>query len=673
MKNNYKLTLHLLFFASLTLLIATSCKTLPFFAKIDSDVNKVNSNIISDVNQANSNNVSDVNQVYSNGITPLLSAVNKFNPTLVKTLLAEGAKVNATGSLSWTPVTPLMQACYNGPRSQMDYYGGPSHLIDKNKIIEVIDELIKAGAKVNYVNPSSGNTPLINACENNGGISRPPSVEVVKALIKAGAKVNAKNGNGDTPLLIACVNNHFGSNWFSPNLELLETLIKAGANINVVNKNNQTALMLTCHKPKNFAVVKALIKAGAETKVNATNNNGNTPLSIALNNPSNIKIVKALIKAGANVNAINGNGNPLLIQVLEAEPEINIKLAEVLIKAGANVNVRSWRKKLAINIMLDSDLVTPKLLELLIKAGLKVNHSLINTSKPKLLKVLINAGVNVNYIFPKGNSTPLILACEGNVNFESVEALIKAGANVNATNSYGDTPLSIACNNSSTLKTVKALIEAGADVNYFNSSTGSTPLINACNINPENPQIVEALIKAGAKVNAHKNQALTDVCSNFQNPSLTVVNALIEAGANVNTPNVNGYTPLMSACMNGGNNASQLPYIDKISFKAGANNTSQLPEIVKVLIKAGANVNFYSPQYNNVLFNAIKLNQSLGNAGKNFEYNIKIIKILINNGATLKNIDIKNIKSTLNRLSQSSPEMAKLLSKAEVDIKSLKK
>lgn len=56
-----------------------------------------------------------------------------------------------------------------------------------------MEKLIEAGADVNAVNPSDGNTPLLLASEVD-------NIEIVRLLIQKNAAVNMANKVGTTPL-----------------------------------------------------------------------------------------------------------------------------------------------------------------------------------------------------------------------------------------------------------------------------------------------------------------------------------------------------------------------------------------------------------------------------------------------------------------------------------------
>ena len=81
-----------------------------------------------------------------------------------------------------------------------------------------------------------------------------------------------------------------------------------------------------------------------------------------------------------------------------------------------------------------------------------------------------------------------------------ISALIKAGAEVNATNSDGMSPLMMAAWTNSNPEVLATLIKARAEVNATNSD-GMSPLMWAAKTN-SNPEVLATLIKAGAEVNA---------------------------------------------------------------------------------------------------------------------------------------------------------------------------
>ena len=154
----------------------------------------------------------------------------------------------------------------------------------------------------------------------------------------------------------------------------------------------------------------------------------------------------------------------------------------------------------------------------------------------KAVQALIKAGADVN-LAGKDGYIPLANAIYVN-NLDIVNALIKAKANVNLVDKYGSTPLlnAIYVNK---LDMVNALIKAGADVNLV-AKDGSTPLGAA--IYNNNLDIVKALIKAGANVN-YAGKYGTPLLNAIYHSNSDIVQALI-AKANVNLADTDGITPL---------------------------------------------------------------------------------------------------------------------------------
>ncbi|MBC6403341.1 MAG: ankyrin repeat domain-containing protein [Hyphomonadaceae bacterium] len=107
------------------------------------------------------------------------------------------------------------------------------------------------------------------------------------------------------------------------------------------------------------------------------------------------------------------------------------------------------------------------------------------------------AGADVNARRAYDKLTPLHFAALGG-NAETVAALVKAGAKVNARDENGYAPLHLAAVNGHA-ETVTALAKAGAEVNA-RERYGDTPLHDAAL--GGNAETVAALIKAGADIRA---------------------------------------------------------------------------------------------------------------------------------------------------------------------------
>ena len=103
-----------------------------------------------------------------------------------------------------------------------------------------------------------------------------------------------------------------------------------------------------------------------------------------------------------------------------------------------------------------------------------------------------------------------------------------AGADINATNSSGDSALMIAAGRGHT-EIVQALIAAGADVNAANGSGGDSALIGAAG--GGHTGVVQVLIAAGADVNATTPAGLAAVAFAKLMRCAGCEQALVSAGA----------------------------------------------------------------------------------------------------------------------------------------------
>jgi len=112
-----------------------------------------------------------------------------------------------------------------------------------------------------------------------------------------------------------------------------------------------------------------------------------------------------------------------------------------------------------------------------------------------------------------------------------VEALLTAGANVNASNRDGFTALSQACTNGNA-RMAEMLLKAGADANSFQAE-GQSALMTAARAG--NADVVKALLDHGAEVNAKESwRGQTALMWATAENHPDVVQVLVDHGADVN-------------------------------------------------------------------------------------------------------------------------------------------
>jgi ankyrin repeat protein len=123
--------------------------------------------------------------------------------------------------------------------------------------------------------------PSDNNVDEHIPLHNSQSAEITYALLGAGATINQKSRNGNTPLILACLES---------NLEVVQTLLAfKGCDVNAVGKNGKTALLYAVDSPMSdrYEIAKALLAAGADAKVK--DNEGKTALMRAEDATSHLK------------------------------------------------------------------------------------------------------------------------------------------------------------------------------------------------------------------------------------------------------------------------------------------------------------------------------------------------------------------------------------------------
>ncbi|PYS16070.1 MAG: hypothetical protein DMG17_12980, partial [Acidobacteria bacterium] len=277
---------------------------------------------------------------------PLIDAAKNVDREAVRSLLKQGANVNATQA---DGTTALHWASYRDD-------------------LESADLLIRSGANVNARN-DLGATPLWAACQNG-------SESMVGRLLTAGANPNAALLLGETPVMVA---------GRSGSPAVVELLAAKGANVNARAARGQTALMWAVAQ-KQPEVVKVLLANGADiharsdswTEVMAVPPHGYLEYNRAIPHGNDTALMfaarvddlasaKLLVAAGANVNDEDAWGVSAV--VLAAHSGFT-DVVKFLLEKGATAN---------------SD-----------RAGFTALHEAIMRRDENLVKVLLDHGADAN-------------------------------------------------------------------------------------------------------------------------------------------------------------------------------------------------------------------------------------------------------------------------------------
>lgn len=202
------------------------------------------------------------------------------------------------------------------------------HQAARNNHYKMLEIMAEKGADVNITEDSpaeAGNTPLHTACIYG-------STEAVKILKKYGADDSIQNVNGETPAHLAVMKKKFGGDLKTGQRE---ALLKELKNIDIARNDGKTPLMLLQYMDINTNITLLPLFTGRNIDINHTDNYGNTALILNARNNCYKAVIKELVRAGADINAVDCTGNNALHYSLEYG---NQEAAYFLLKKGADCN-----------------------------------------------------------------------------------------------------------------------------------------------------------------------------------------------------------------------------------------------------------------------------------------------------------------------------------------------
>ncbi|EKD84146.1 MAG: hypothetical protein ACD_39C00217G0001, partial [uncultured bacterium] len=330
------------------------------------------------------------------------AAAENADPALIIFLLKKGFSVNQTDDFNQTPLNFWARS---------------------NKNMEILRVLLNEGAGINH-KATKGQTPLIGAIR-----SLNVTKENALALIKMGADANLADDEDKTPLMWAAS--------YEEKHDTVKALLQAGARADKKDKAGLTALDYAISQAKDIETVELLLPHHRSLKIKPDLLDQAMFLAI---DAGKRDLLVQLLKRGANPNSLNELGaNPIQAAAfLDQKPEI----FSVLIKAGTKANVCD-------------------------KNGMTAMHwAAAQCTSPLVIEMLARSGELVDTKETDADMTPLMIACFKNPSEKVIEALIKHGANVNATDADGRSPLSIAAASFSSVEVIKTLLKHGANPDF---------------------------------------------------------------------------------------------------------------------------------------------------------------------------------------------------------------
>lgn len=174
-----------------------------------------------------------------------------------------------------------------------------------------------------------------------------------------------------------------------------------------------------------------------------------------------------------------------------------------------------------------------------------VHHDAVAT-----VEALIRAGANVNAATDAG-VTPLWVACTSNARVSIVRLLVGAGAEPSVAPDTGETPL-MWCARTNAVDAMKALVARGADVNAREKSSGQTALMWA--VAARHPEVARMLLEAGADPRARSNVTTELVYKGYR----FITSPPAHAKGIIETVKRGGFTPLLFAAQQGDQQSAEL-------------------------------------------------------------------------------------------------------------------
>ena len=274
----------------------------------------------------------------------------------------------------------------------------------------------------------------------------------------------------------------------------VKSFIQKGADVNAYDDDSDNVLM-------NAAIyasadcMKLLLKKKANP--NLKNKYGQTPLMLCTHDLDKMKL---LLQYGADINAKSKSENTaLFIACFEYGLYKNIQW---LIDNGADPLFKRWGG--ITSLMQAAPFSDTMTLHLLISKGVEINAYISGTS------ALINAARYANW--------PCVIS------------LLNNGANPNILDELNMPPALWAAEYNNT-EVLKLLLEKTKDINIIDSLGGMTPLMWATYNEHDNPQIIQALLDKGAKINVKDKHGATALSWAMKKGNTATVALLRKYGA----------------------------------------------------------------------------------------------------------------------------------------------
>ena len=457
-----------------------------------------------------------VHSADAGGRTPLHIACEFDRLHLVKALLVMGAELNSRDYWGQTPLELAISMAHT----------------------QVVPELIK-----DFDCSDPEQSAILTTVLHKGCVSG--KMSLVKAAVEQGVDYTSKDENGNTPLVLAAMYDHYDM--------VLGLVDELGCSPNETGNHGMSPLHRACCNG-NLSMVLLLIKLGANPQ--QPDDNHNTPLFLAALHDKT-EVVSALL---SEFHCDPNDRCMYFMTPLHAACDNrNLSLVHTLLEHGADVNMKNSRYYTALSFAIGTcayDVV----LALLVVTTCKYDSTTRYVGDQTLLHIACSIGhLNLARILikvygadpntPDGDDNTALSVAVEKRELAVVKMLLKEfNCSPNTKGSFGMTPLHVACSRGD-LKIALALIKHKAYLETWDND-GRTPLTLA--VQNGQVELMAVLIEAfKCDPNRRDGYCPSQLHLASRNNCLHAVAVLLEFGANLNLKDSQSKTALSVAIDSG--------------------------------------------------------------------------------------------------------------------------
>lgn len=351
-------------------------------------------------------------------------------------------------------------------------------------------------------------------------------IEMARLLLDAGANVNCLNNTGDISALSVAIKMGVG-------LNCIQLLLEAGANVDTCRIDGEHAIDYAYYHDMRETHSR-LLRFSQQAKTSLF------PSGIISAAKQGVQALETYVKSRPDVLDFARRHALELALYNSLEWDHHGDAVGTLLDFGVDPNIPSIARGKTLPLVFTAWFNDMSLAERLIDAGADINDVVLEAAVEEeeqfeFLGFLIEKGANLQSLGPNA-----LCGAISNSNYAAVKLLISAGVNVNRSSSLGRYPIQSAAFRNN-VEIFRYLLKAGADINATNSKDGSTALHGAAE--QGNIEMIQLLLELGCQIRSQRQTKLTktllEACANWRisDPrQAKVFKFLLQSGAELSLP-----------------------------------------------------------------------------------------------------------------------------------------